>query len=435
MLSLWDEIEAGILTWAPIVFMALICFVLWRTLKLMPRTKPQQIKPESKGSIGWAEIAGADEAKAELQEVVEFLREPERFRKLGRQRAAGHPAARPARHRQDAAGQGGRQGVGRRVLLAVGGGVRGDVRRPRRRPHPAAVQRGSRAPAGGGLHRRDRRGRRPARLRQQLRARADAQPAARRDGRLRHHRRPRRDRRFEPAREARPGAPAPGPLRPPDLRVAARRRRPRRDPQGAHARQAAGRRRPRHDRPPDLGADRRRPRQPRQRGGHLRRPRAPRPDRAAGLRRRARARGGRHAVAPHAERPRAPRGRLPRGRPRGVRRAAAGRQPRAQDLDRAARPRARVHAQPARGGPLPQDARGAARLHDRAARRAGRRRRSCSARSPPARRTTSSAWPRSRARWCTSTRWAPRSPRCRSRPRAAPSRTARGSCATRSSST
>ena len=54
MLSLWDEIEAGILTWAPIVFMALICFVLWRTLKLMPRTKPQQIKPESKGSIGWA---------------------------------------------------------------------------------------------------------------------------------------------------------------------------------------------------------------------------------------------------------------------------------------------------------------------------------------------------------------------------------------------
>ena len=83
MLSLWDEIEAGILTWAPIVFMALICFVLWRTLKLMPRTKPQQIKPESKGSIGWTEIAGADEAKAELQEVVEFLREPERFRKLG----------------------------------------------------------------------------------------------------------------------------------------------------------------------------------------------------------------------------------------------------------------------------------------------------------------------------------------------------------------
>ena len=59
--------------------------------------------------------------------------------------------------------------------------------------------------------------------------------------------------------------------------------------------------------------------------------------------------------------------------PRGVRRAAPVRQPRAQDLDRAARQRARVHAQPPRRGPLPQDARGADRPHDDAARRARRR--------------------------------------------------------------
>src|SRR5215216_4357656 len=80
---LWQDIEANVLTWAPIVFMGLICFVLWRTLKLMPRTKPQQLKPESKSSIGWPDVAGADEAKAELQEVVEFLRDPERFHALG----------------------------------------------------------------------------------------------------------------------------------------------------------------------------------------------------------------------------------------------------------------------------------------------------------------------------------------------------------------
>ena len=63
--------------------------------------------------------------------------------------------------------------------------------------------------AGRDLHRRDRRRRRRARRGQQLRARADAQPAARRDGRLQQHRRPRRDRRLEPAREARRGAAAP----------------------------------------------------------------------------------------------------------------------------------------------------------------------------------------------------------------------------------
>ena len=112
----------------------------------------------------------------------------------------------------------------------------------------------------------------------------------------------------------------------------------------------------------------------------------------------ARARGGRDAVAPHAQRPRAPRRRLPRGRARAVRRAAARRRPRAQDLDRPARPRARLHAQPARGGPLPQDARGADRLHDRPARRA--RGRGDRLRRDHHRRLRRPlrGWPRSRAR-------------------------------------
>jgi cell division protease FtsH len=82
-IGLWDRIEPQIITWAPIVFMALIVFFIWRMLKLMPKTKPQEIKPDSKASIGWAEVAGADEAKAELQEVVDFLRDPARFQKLG----------------------------------------------------------------------------------------------------------------------------------------------------------------------------------------------------------------------------------------------------------------------------------------------------------------------------------------------------------------
>jgi cell division protease FtsH len=79
----WYQVESWVVTWAPIVFMALLVYLVWRTLKLMPRTKPQQIKPESESSIGWERVAGADEAKAELQEVVEFLRDPERFSRLG----------------------------------------------------------------------------------------------------------------------------------------------------------------------------------------------------------------------------------------------------------------------------------------------------------------------------------------------------------------
>ena len=84
--SFFEAVKEFATEWAPaftIVFMFLICFFLWRTLKLMPRTKPVQIKPDEKSSIGWDEIAGVDEAKDELREVVDFLRDPERFAKLG----------------------------------------------------------------------------------------------------------------------------------------------------------------------------------------------------------------------------------------------------------------------------------------------------------------------------------------------------------------
>ena len=58
---------------------------MWRTLKVMPRIKPQQIKPSSNRSVTFADIAGVDEAKAELQEIVEFLRDPRAFHEMGAQ--------------------------------------------------------------------------------------------------------------------------------------------------------------------------------------------------------------------------------------------------------------------------------------------------------------------------------------------------------------
>ena len=79
-------IQEFALTWLPILFFLLMCLVvylLWRTVKLMPRVKPTEITPGSASSVTWDEVAGLDEAKEELQEVVDFLRDPGRFEQLG----------------------------------------------------------------------------------------------------------------------------------------------------------------------------------------------------------------------------------------------------------------------------------------------------------------------------------------------------------------
>jgi cell division protease FtsH len=85
-LSLAQRIQEFAYNWQAvfaILFFLALLYVMWRMLKVMPRVKPQKIAPASKQSVGWNEIAGADDAKAELQEIVEFLRDPRQFRKLG----------------------------------------------------------------------------------------------------------------------------------------------------------------------------------------------------------------------------------------------------------------------------------------------------------------------------------------------------------------
>jgi cell division protease FtsH len=84
--SIVQTIQNAALQWEPVVgilFFLAIIFILWRTLKVMPRVKPQQIKPSSKQAVSFADIAGVDEAKSELQEIVEFLRDPKPFQELG----------------------------------------------------------------------------------------------------------------------------------------------------------------------------------------------------------------------------------------------------------------------------------------------------------------------------------------------------------------
>ncbi|CAA9219985.1 MAG: Cell division protein FtsH, partial [uncultured Corynebacteriales bacterium] len=295
-----------------------------------------------------------------------------------RQDPQGRPAVRPARHRQDAAGPRGRRRGRGAVLLDLRLGLRRDVRRRRRLPGAGPVRAGQDQRAGDHLRGRDRR-RRPAPRRRHgrrpRRARADPQPAAGRDGRVRRQGRRHPHRGHQPAGHPGPGAAAPGPVRPADRGGPAGPARPQGRADRARQGQAAGPgHRPGRHRPAHPRLHRRRPGQRDQRGGAAHRPaeRHPGPDGLAG--------GGdrpRHrrpgAQDPGDEREGEEAHRVPRGGPRAGRLGAAQPRPGAQGDDPAARPVPRAHPGAADRGPLHADPLGDDRPAGVRAGRPGRR--------------------------------------------------------------
>jgi cell division protease FtsH len=81
-----NDILLEVERWLPllmVVFLGLICFLMFKTLSVMPRTKPKEIKASKRSGVSWDDIAGVEGTKAELQEVVDFLSDPKRFKALG----------------------------------------------------------------------------------------------------------------------------------------------------------------------------------------------------------------------------------------------------------------------------------------------------------------------------------------------------------------
>jgi cell division protease FtsH len=72
-----------------LIFLFVLVVFLTRAARSMPRTKPVEIKPKARVEVRWVDIAGVDDAKKELQEVVDFLKDPESFQKLGAKVPAG----------------------------------------------------------------------------------------------------------------------------------------------------------------------------------------------------------------------------------------------------------------------------------------------------------------------------------------------------------
>jgi cell division protease FtsH len=73
-------------TWLPLAFFAILvltAWLLWKTVGMMPRVRPQHLDSRAKSHVTWDDVAGVEEVRAELMEVVDFLREPKRFERLG----------------------------------------------------------------------------------------------------------------------------------------------------------------------------------------------------------------------------------------------------------------------------------------------------------------------------------------------------------------
>src|ERR1700755_2492758 len=93
----FDQFADFATAWLPLAFFALVIvmvWLLWKTAGMMPRTTPANMVRGSKSQVSWADVAGVEEVRGELMEVVEFMREPKRFERL---RATGSKGGRPLR--------------------------------------------------------------------------------------------------------------------------------------------------------------------------------------------------------------------------------------------------------------------------------------------------------------------------------------------------
>ena len=271
--SLAQEIQNFALAWEPVVailFFRCVIFLMWRTLKVMPRIKPQQIKPSSNRSVTFADIAGVDDAKAELQEIVEFLRDPQSFHALGAKVPKGMllhgpPGTGKTLLAKAVANESGAQFFAQSAASFVEMFAGLGAARIRRlfaiaRKHEPAIIFIDELDAVGGRRGLDISGEKDQTLNQLL-VEMDGFASS---GRVVVIAASNLLDKLDPALLR------PGPLRPPGLRRAARRQGPPGGPAGPHPRQAARGRRPRARGPADQRPDGRRPREHLQRGGDLR---------------------------------------------------------------------------------------------------------------------------------------------------------------------
>ena len=76
-------------SWGPIIFLALVWVFFMRQMQtggnkaLSFGKSKARLVSEKAVKITFADVAGVEEAKAEVREIIEFLKDPQKFSKLG----------------------------------------------------------------------------------------------------------------------------------------------------------------------------------------------------------------------------------------------------------------------------------------------------------------------------------------------------------------
>jgi cell division protease FtsH len=127
-------------TWAPLILLGALWFFMIRQMQTggnkalsFGKSRARLLSMQQK-KVTFKDVAGVEEAKEELREIIEFLREAQKFQKLGR--SAGWTSG----NRQDALSQSRSRRSQRSVLLNLRFGFCRDVCRRRRKPRARPVR-------------------------------------------------------------------------------------------------------------------------------------------------------------------------------------------------------------------------------------------------------------------------------------------------------